>query len=1121
MSESTDINRNGLTQLSTPASGSCNINIVLVHGLRGHPQTTWEDRSTRRGEDMLTIRQRIRNRFSRRKLIHNINDNDGADEGGGHEGLRGSSMQHGVFWPRDYLVKDLPKARVWTYGYNADVIGEIFRANNKNSISQHGQDLRVRIERDITGSGHSEPIIFVAHSLGGIIVKYAMWKSRISSSQTKLIIFLGTPHRGSEAAGWGHIASNLAALALQDSNKKIVQGLKVDGEVLDIIHDEFVKVAMKDNIKIHSFQETRGISGVKGFHDKVVPDFSSKVGISEAFEVVETLDADHMQMARCTRPTDQLYSSLLKIIKQFVAGGLQRYNPQSPLPSTPSIPKYGVGTPVYHIPHPRNEHFAGRRHVLKELEESFFVEKRWKLAIFGLGGVGKTQVALEFAYRIRDSKPEYSIFWVLAQSEATFQQSYAELAKLLRIPGEEDQRVLVKRYLSSMSSGKWLLIVDNVDDYEAFFHPSDSTGMAKYLPQNNHGLVLFTTRTREVAVDLTTNVIDLEKMSPEEAVCLFRAYEKKDAEQDEALIEKLAEELTYLPLAIVQATSYMNKNMMSTKRYLDLLQGREENIANLMKRGFYDDTTGMHRAVLKTWTISFEQIQRCDHIAADIFSFMACINPKAIPQSLLPIPDSEVDFENAIGTLLGYAFITRREDGSMFDMHRLVHIAIRGWIQDRDSNGMKNMMIDAITYISLIPIHGGPEIVALRGEYLPHALRLVKESEGCYMRKYILLCNVGFYLEYVRRFKEAIPLWSEAIAWRDKYGFQGDLLKFPLEYYLAHSYHGTGQYQDAVKLLERLKSNENGIFDHPKVRFQLASAYIQDKQVESAVDILKGLEATRKMSPEDSPSQEEIEHALALAYSDLGQRDKAIRMYKNVLAVRKQLFAEDDYVVLMAEYNLADAYSSNNQFGEAIEILEHVMPILKKTLAEDDHFFLLAQDRCSHAYLHVGRFKEAIDLYERVIPIRKKTWTEDNERLLALEHNLALAYVEDRRFEEGVHLFQYVVAIKGATLPKEHRDRLHSEQRLGWAYLKCGKIEDAVEMLKQVTAIYEVNFSEEDRLRLDSEFHLAWAYIEYNEVESAIGILERIIGVLSTICDEGDGLLVGSRELLTEAYRRR
>ncbi|KAI1647572.1 uncharacterized protein F4817DRAFT_103194 [Daldinia loculata] len=1064
------IRRNGLTQLSSPASESCEVNIILVHGLRGHPQTTWEDNSTEKGKQAApTTRDKISKRISRlTSLVSAHNEKSNEEEENENHGT--SSKQHKVFWPRDYLAEDFPKARVWTYGYNADVIG-VFEANNKNSISQHGQDFTVRIERNIKGKGFHEPIIFIAHSLGGIIVKDAIWRSNICSSQTKLIIFLGTPHRGTPAAAWGTIASNLAALALHDSNKKIVRTLQVNSEVLDNIHFQFKNKVSEKGIMIHSFQEARGISGVKGLEGKVVNDDSSKVDLPETLEVVETLDADHMQMARCSNRADQQYDSISGVIQLFIAGGLQRSVPQS-------IHQDIASKSLYHIPHLRNELFGGRDQILEEIENHFFVKKRRKLAVLGLGGVGKTQVALEFAYRLRDRKPEYSVFWVLAQSQATFEQSYAGLAKLLQISGEEDQKILVKQHLSSENAGKWLLIVDNADDHEATFRSNDSTGMIKYLPQNNHGLTLFTTRSREVAVDVAiNNVIDLGEMNPEEAKSLFRSYKTADQpDQNETIIEELVKELTYLPLAIVQAASYMNKNMMSVEKYLGLLRGEERNIVNLMERAFYDDTLDMPRAVLKTWTVSFEQIRQCDPIAAKTFSFMACLDPKAIPQSLLPAQQPEVDFEHAIGTLLGYAFITRQENGSMFDMHRLVHIAIRAWLQDHD---LKRIRTDAITYLS--PILSYEDLAdELWREYMPHALRLLEENRDCQTREiYELSCNVGAYLNYARRFREAIKVLSEAFAWRKEHNFQDNILPHPLETYLADAYVEIGQDQDAIELLEPVVVVEDESPAQVKMQSILAGAYSTTKQAEKAIKIYERIAVIRGTLPEDHPDRLSVTHQLASAFSMNGQTEDAIKMFKDIISIDRKVLEKEHIDLLTTEHELAVAYYRNGQFGETVSILERIIPIIRKNLAEDDPFCLLSQKRCADAYRKTNRVKEAIELYEHVRTLYKKMLAEDDKQLLALEHNLAIAYLENGQLKKGIHLLKHIITVDKAILP------------------------------------------EDDLSRLQSEKELAKAYIDSGEIENAIEILERVVAILSTTVDEDDEDLIRSRKLLAKAHGKR
>ena len=97
----------------------------------------------------------------------------------------------------------------------------------------------------------------------------AIRRSEMVRGRTKLVIFLGTPHRGSAYAGWGQIASNLARLALQDSNKKILETFEVNNEVLDNIHEEFKTFVFAGAIKIYSFQEAQGITGMKGVSAKV------------------------------------------------------------------------------------------------------------------------------------------------------------------------------------------------------------------------------------------------------------------------------------------------------------------------------------------------------------------------------------------------------------------------------------------------------------------------------------------------------------------------------------------------------------------------------------------------------------------------------------------------------------------------------------------------------------------------------------------------------------------------------------------------------------------------------------------------------------------------------------
>lgn len=153
-----------------------------------------------------------------------------------------------------------------------------------------------------------------------------------------MIVFLGTPHRGSSLADWGQLAKNIANIALIDTNERIIKNLEVDSEVLNNIHENFLDI-IKDcgDLRIHSFFEARGLAA-RGITGKVrctipealsiglnidrdplqvVSDFSSKLDL-RGIETVESIDANHMEMARCTGRTDERYQVIMKVLRNSV-----------------------------------------------------------------------------------------------------------------------------------------------------------------------------------------------------------------------------------------------------------------------------------------------------------------------------------------------------------------------------------------------------------------------------------------------------------------------------------------------------------------------------------------------------------------------------------------------------------------------------------------------------------------------------------------------------------------------------------------------------------------------------------------------------------------------------------
>lgn len=293
----------------------------------------------------------------------------------------------------------------------------------------------------------------------------------------------------------------------------------------------------------------------------------------------------------------------------------------------------------HYIPLSRNGRFTGRHDILDKLKEKLFVSKECqKLAVVGLGGVGKTQVALQLAYWVKDCQPDYSVFWVPAQSDESFEKAYIEIARRLNIQSrrDEDLKESVRRHLESENAEKWLLVVDNADDMEILLGSSDKPGgIAEYLPESDNGLTLFTTRSSEVAVAVAGgDALDLHEMTLEEATgFLYKALINKEQLQDKAITEELVQELTYLPLAIAQAAAYLNQDRMPIRKYLERLRDTEQGLVSLMNREFHDHTRyrGSQNAVATTWLVSFNQIRRSDPNAAELLAFMSFIEPRPYP----------------------------------------------------------------------------------------------------------------------------------------------------------------------------------------------------------------------------------------------------------------------------------------------------------------------------------------------------------------------------------------------------------------------------------------------------------------------------------------------------------
>uniref|UniRef100_A0A8H7K4X3 Nephrocystin 3-like N-terminal domain-containing protein n=1 Tax=Bionectria ochroleuca TaxID=29856 RepID=A0A8H7K4X3_BIOOC len=306
----------GISVVYEPEQCSPIVDIVIVHGLHGHPYKTWiykkdpQDQQDVLEEDDDSSRRKKQKISDRVIPLFRGSKSDNIDIGSQSSEtlVHGQGSRNGesscVFWPRDILPSGCPKARVLVFGYDSKVTKYTSGATNQNSVHSHSKDLLFALMRE---RPTSRRLIFVAHSLGGIVVKEML---AISSAwptpeyqdvvrSTSAVVFLGTPHRGSpDLASFGEWARSFISAFRIQTTSDILDALGMKNTDLERAQEAFSAVWQTYDFRIKTFQEGLGLRGINlgVLGNKVVPDSSSLIG--DYRECAETLQANHKNMCR-------------------------------------------------------------------------------------------------------------------------------------------------------------------------------------------------------------------------------------------------------------------------------------------------------------------------------------------------------------------------------------------------------------------------------------------------------------------------------------------------------------------------------------------------------------------------------------------------------------------------------------------------------------------------------------------------------------------------------------------------------------------------------------------------------------------------------------------------------
>ena len=633
----------------------------------------------------------------------------------------------------------------------------------------------------------------------------------------------------------------------------------------------------------------------------------------------------------------------------------------------------GKPASLWNVPHARNDAFTGREQILADLRADLV--KKGKQALFGLGGVGKTQIAAEYAWRHRD---EYTaVIWCFAGTEQSVRSGYAAIAALLDLPEKKSQEQAkvteaVKSWLEQNTG--WLLVLDNADD-PAMVKP--------FLPQQGKGHILLTSRAFSFQKIGLVSPREVNVLSPDESREFLLQRTGKGPTEKSPEADALAEELGYLPLALEQTAAYIMETGASFSSYL--AGYRKQGLKLLEKQGPVmgnDEKEQQKRTVATAWALNFADIEENSPASAALLRLSAFLAPDAIPLELLEngaqeLPgemavklaeavDNPLVIDEVLSPLLRFSLIRRNDEKRTYSTHPLVQEVVRDGLSKEEQKFWAERAVRAMNaaFPDVTKFENWPAC----DRFLPHALAcagFIKSFGLEFAEAARLLNQAAYYLNQRAEYAQAEPLSRQALA----------------------------IYERALGLEHRetVVSLNN-----------LAEQYrTQDRNKEAEPLHRRALAIREKtLGPEDPDTGQSLNN-LALLLSNERKHAEAEPLYRRALAIYEKALGEEHPGTATILNNLGVLLDDQGKPAEAESLHRRALAIREKVLGPEHPDTAQSLNNLAELYRDQGRKQEAEPLYRRALAIRKKTLGLEHPDTATVRNNLILFYRAQGRNAEA------------------------------------------------------------------------------------------------------------------------
>ncbi|KAI1667981.1 TPR protein [Pyrenophora tritici-repentis] len=734
-----------------------------------------------------------------------------------------------------------------------------------------------------------------------------------------------------------------------------------------------------------------------------------------------------------------------------------------------------------------------------------------RAALVGLGGVGKSQLAIRYLHSVRDASPQTFVFWVHASTRARFEEAYRDIADRLQLPGSSDPKVnvlqLVKDWLQNEANGRWLMVLDNADDVETFF-PSRKRKrdkadgnvdvqkpLAEYLPQSCNGAILVTSRSKDAATRLVgghNKIKEVLAMDEGEGLQLLRK-KLHDRPVEESAVE-LLRALDCIPLAITQAAAYIHRRArMTVTGYIDEFRKNNKKRKSLLDwdAGDLRRDPSASNSVVTTWQISFEEIRQERPSAAELLSLMSFFNPQCIPESTLrryskrraraaSIEDKEEAdsaFNEDLDTLRAYCLVSTTTSSGACEMHALVQFCTKVWLS---SFGHAAQWEERFLELMAQELPDGDyENWTKCQQLLPHVERIFDAepvTEDMLESWSQVLSTEAAYLCSRGRYNRAQQIATKAFsATKGALGME-NRMTLGSAYTLAEVLHFQGKYKEAEKL-------------HRQV-----------------------IEGYAKLPGEQRYTLRGMSQ-LATVVEHQGRYEEAETLHRQALRGLEEVLGGQHMDVFGCMSGLASILRVQEKYEEAETIFRRALKGYEKKLEGRHPWIIAILNNLATVLQDQGKYEEAEKLHRQALKGFEEVLGERHPDTLKSVSNLAVVLDNQGKYEESEELNRYALKEYKEALGERHPDTLRSMSNLALVLDNQGKYEESEELNQYALKVQEEESEELNRYALKvreeelgehhpdtllSAYHLAYLLHKLRQYAEAAELYQRAYNGFTT-----------------------